>query len=192
MDITNERLSIARRDAIAILADKRLGSFARAQREEILLGWWQDPSGDIRFANLPENLKYMMCDELNLDTVDSEEYNPLLLVAIRDSFYGMSNEYLKREIRRFDSSIEEVFGCPETMFTCQCCFYRSLRAVGIYEVCPVCFLEDDRADKDLQYSSPNHMFLKDAKSNVLKYGVCDPKFIGKVDLDARCQYASSS
>ena len=37
---------------------------------------------------------------------------------------------------------------PERSFRCPCCKYRTLHSRGGFEVCPVCFWEDDGQDDD--------------------------------------------
>jgi hypothetical protein len=50
------------------------------------------------------------------------------------------------------------------LIPCPCCHYKTISDKGNYEICPVCFWEDDgRNSDDLRYSSVNHMTLNEAK-----------------------------
>ncbi len=63
------------------------------------------------------------------------------------------------------------------LYTCPCCgFYTlPLQPPNSFEICPVCFWEDD----GLQYADPNmedganKMSLNQAKANYKKYGAID-------------------
>ncbi len=69
------------------------------------------------------------------------------------------------------------FGCP-------CCGYRTLSSEkrGSYEICPVCYWEDDK----VQFNDPdykggaNHVSLKDARENYLAFGACESALVSKV------------
>ena len=65
---------------------------------------------------------------------------------------------------------------------CPCCGYKTLETVGIYEICPVCFWEDD----PIQYDDPNHeggannVSLKQGQRNFIEFGSCDKELIKHV------------
>lgn len=69
-------------------------------------------------------------------------------------------------------------------FKCPCCEYYTINEVppGTYEICPVCYWEDD----DVQYIDPdfeggaNDMNLNEAKKNYVKMGAIDSKFMKHV------------
>lgn len=62
---------------------------------------------------------------------------------------------------------------------CYCCGYFTIEERGNYEICPVCFWEDDGGNKDKtnMYSSVNHMTLDEGRMNFLEVGACAHKFI---------------
>lgn len=67
---------------------------------------------------------------------------------------------------------------------CPCCEYYTLteEPPGTYEICKVCFWEDD----DIQYDDPtfeggaNEMSLNKAKKNYLKFGAISEEYLKKV------------
>lgn len=62
-------------------------------------------------------------------------------------------------------------------YRCPCCYYKTLESRGSYEICPVCFWEDDGQDDhgaDIVLGGPNHgLSLTEARDNFWKIGACD-------------------
>ena len=68
-------------------------------------------------------------------------------------------------------------------FTCPCCGYCTLSgSPGSYEVCHVCFWEDDPVQLlDPWYQGgANSVSLQEAQKNYAKFGVSEPKFKSNV------------
>jgi hypothetical protein len=65
---------------------------------------------------------------------------------------------------------DEPYGCP-------CCGYLTLRERGMYEICPVCFWEDDGQDDhdaDDARGGPNRgLSLTEARHNFTAYGASE-------------------
>jgi hypothetical protein len=59
---------------------------------------------------------------------------------------------------------------------CPACDYFSLASRGQYDICPVCFWEDSGQDLSQldAHSGPNHLTLREARANFLRFGACDP------------------
>ncbi|MCQ4922198.1 CPCC family cysteine-rich protein [Tissierella carlieri] len=62
-------------------------------------------------------------------------------------------------------------------YTCPCCGYKTLeeKPPGTYDICPICFWEDDR----IQFENPdyeggaNHVSLRQGQQNYLSFGACE-------------------
>ena len=69
---------------------------------------------------------------------------------------------------------------------CPCCSFRALKDVGAFELCPVCYWEDDGqndADSDLIRGGPNGtLSLSEARINFAEFGASDLLYTG---LDGR-------
>lgn len=65
----------------------------------------------------------------------------------------------------------------EIKYTCHCCGYRTLvdPPNGSFEICPVCFWEDDpiQSSDENWRGGANNVSLKEARNNYKKYGACD-------------------
>ena len=64
------------------------------------------------------------------------------------------------------------------LLPCPCCGYRTLDSLGAYEICVVCWWEDDGQDNDdadVVRGGPNgDLSLTQARVNFLKQGIFDP------------------
>ena len=56
---------------------------------------------------------------------------------------------------------------------CPCCGYLTLSQRGDYEICVVCFWEDNGLNEATEYSGPNHQTLEQAQRNFQDFGACD-------------------
>ena len=68
-----------------------------------------------------------------------------------------------------------------TAHQCPCCGYRTLHARGDYEICPVCFWEDDDEaetygiDAPERPQGPNRVQLWQARTNYLDFGAAEQR-----------------
>jgi len=61
---------------------------------------------------------------------------------------------------------------------CACCGYATIDAKADFEICPICFWEDDgqdETDSDEDRGGPNQVSLTSARINFLTYGASDRK-----------------
>lgn len=67
-------------------------------------------------------------------------------------------------------------------YKCPCCESYSLETQGGFEICPVCFWEDDPIMEENPNISggSNDISLNQAKVNYLMYGACEERFIPSV------------
>lgn len=58
---------------------------------------------------------------------------------------------------------------------CPCCDYYALSERGGFEICPVCYWEDDGQDLDALdvVSGANHITLRQARANFAAFGASD-------------------
>ncbi|HEV7427996.1 MAG TPA: CPCC family cysteine-rich protein [Thermoanaerobaculia bacterium] len=70
------------------------------------------------------------------------------------------------------------------MERCPCCNYRTLTELNAFEMCPVCFWEDDGqsdSDTDEVRGGPNgELSLTEARRNFRMIGAMDPRFLKNV------------
>jgi hypothetical protein len=71
-------------------------------------------------------------------------------------------------------------------YRCPCCHNRTLDERGGFDICPVCFWEDDGQDDEDVYvirGGPNgRLSLDQARENYRTIGACDERFLAFVRL----------
>lgn len=79
-----------------------------------------------------------------------------------------------------------------TKTQCDCCDYFTIDNGADYEICPICFWEQDAfgVSEPEADSGANHgLTLREGRSNFLKHGACAPEFVEKViPVDERAVY----
>jgi Cysteine-rich CPCC len=69
-------------------------------------------------------------------------------------------------------------------YRCPCCKFKTLCGRAGYEICPVCYWEDDGQDEhdaDLVRGGPNgELSLRQAQKNFLGCRACDPRYVASV------------
>lgn len=179
---------MTRTEAVALLARHELAELTAPARESHLLNWWSIDEDDEEYAELPIELKQALGDT---DTpVDAELalFDPLLLIALQHRYIGVRNDYLSRRLA--DLGVDAVVdGLVEPRVACPCCGYRSLGQRGHYEICQICFWEDEGDSPLDPRGGPNHMTLREARENFQRIGACDEGALAHVLPDRRDRYA---
>ncbi len=65
-------------------------------------------------------------------------------------------------------------------YTCPCCGHKVFEEFpGSYDICPICFWQDDLTDLEMLYKSmgPNKVSLYEAQKNYELIGVSEPRLI---------------
>ena len=172
--------SITRDDAIAILTDDRLVRLspdARAERLECMMceDWTSDPE----WQTIPVDVQREFEDQSEIDDPTNQRYDAVLRLSLKEQFTGATNHYISDLLRAIGHDYETVTGEQPTLVACPCCGCRSLDARGNYDICRVCWWEDDGQDNDNAdnvMGGPNyHLSLTQGRINFLKTGISDPE-----------------
>ena len=70
------------------------------------------------------------------------------------------------------------------MATCACCGYMTIEEKGNYEICPICYWEDDSVQEADPWfeGGANKPSLWEAQLNFKKFGVMEERFISNVRI----------
>jgi hypothetical protein len=102
-----------------------------------------------------------------------------------DSPASPSPEELARRKAWFDEYTARLNARPRDLpLRCPCCGCRTLSERIAFEICEVCFWEDDgqdESDADECRGGPNgSLSLREARANYLRYGACEESMVGNV------------
>lgn len=69
-------------------------------------------------------------------------------------------------------------GVSDQRLPCACCGYRTIARRSHFEICPVCFWEDDVVDnQDTSVLGPNHVTLSVARANYARIGASEERLL---------------
>ena len=184
-----------RHSAIDLIVKHQLEQISADKRRQTVLGWFAmggfEP-GDSFIENLPTALQNELISGETPDNPLDRKYDPLLLDGKHARYAGVKNSYLLTCLHQYlpniSQNIHEITGEPTSLLACPCCQYRTLTNQGAYDICPVCFWEDDGSTEPDDYSSPNHMSVAQGQSNFAKFGACDRDMLNNVDPEGKCKY----
>ena len=178
-----------RQEAIDILARHDLERLTPNAREELLRDWWTIDNEDPDYNSLPSRLREELARTDEPADATSLGYDPLLQLALRRSFVGVINSFLDVRLLRLGYASPHVEGSVERLEACPCCEHRSLLQRGGYEICKVCFWEDDGMNELDRVSGPNHMTLRQARQNFERFGAVTDDARSHVLPDGKERYA---
>ncbi len=148
----------------------------RAEQLEIMtLEHWSDAD---EWNSLPESIQKEFEDGEEIQNPESEQYDAVLMIWLKYALQSKTNEFLCKKL-----NVENIIGEPIELESCPCCGYRTIGERGNYEICKVCWWEDDgqdNKDSNQAFSGPNYgISLCMARYNYQIYGLYDPN---RVDL----------
>jgi len=113
-------------------------------------------------------------------------FDPVFLLSIQGDFAGATNSYLENRLRHIGHDDVVVTGDVEPLQSCPCCGRRTLSSRDEYEICRVCWWEDDgqdNADASEVFGGPNgNVSLTLGRVNFLRHGLSDPQRLDLVPL----------
>lgn len=173
---------VARADLALLPADERASTLKTMQAED-----WDTDAG---WQALPSDLREELeGGHLKADP-SSSRYDAAILLYIAFDYRGATNDYLIRRLKHLGITPASITGRSMVMEACPCCGYRTLDERGHYDICAVCWWEDDGQDNetaDQTWGGPNAgVSLSEARANFLTYGIYDP---ARYDLRPRQQPA---
>lgn len=175
--------SMSRDEVLSLLAHHKLQRLSHDERAEILLNYWIADDEDEDYTSLPTDLQEQMATADVPGDPENPKYDPLLIRALRHQYIGVTNAYLIQQLRNVEYTNVTIVGEPECLSVCPCCGFLTLREHGAYEICPVCFWEDNGSNDPTKYSHPNRKTLGEARENFKRFGAEDERSLPFVDKE---------
>jgi hypothetical protein len=175
------------------LALEALGDYSTKKRREIIECWfvigYEKHDEEIKF--FPLELQNEICSGVEPSNLMDKKYDPIVIDDIESGYVGVKNEYIIKKLLGMGFSINEIEGKPEKLVECPCCRFNTLSARGDYDICRVCFWEDDGINLDEEFSGPNHITLEEGRNNFAQFGACDEKAKKHVDKEGIYKYCGN-
>lgn len=171
-----------REEAINKLAKIKLKELSEEERvsqlETLLVENWDSVN---EWKKLPKDIK----EEFNSETLNeepsSDRYDEPLLAWLRDGLKPLTNAYLLKEL-----NVDSIEGSPAVMESCPCCGRKTIEHRGYFEICKICWWEDDGQDNenaDEVWAGPNYgVSLTQARYFFIKIGIYNPAQIGLKEI----------
>lgn len=170
-----------REDAIDLLVDRDLKSLGHEDKYdrlyELAVSDW-DAETEQLLAPIAERVREIAQLDEEVVDVDAGQWIPALRRSLFWDYSTGTDKYLQTELR--DAG---YLGCVVgesglQLEACPCCGLKSISDRGAYEICQVCWWEDDgqdNQDADKFRGGPNHhQSLTTARANFLRCGLYDP------------------
>lgn len=141
----------------------------------------------INILSLDEYSKMSVDERQDLSDSEDLDYEQLFKY-IKKKYDGIKLSYIEERIKNLYQIQISIYGKPTDLFPCPCCNYRTIYEQGNYQICKVCFWEDDGNNNDSDFSSANHMTLNEARVNFEKNGVISDKFLNFINVEEKFKY----
>lgn len=177
-----------RAEAVGLVARDEALRLTPAERAGLLAEWWSWDADEDEWREVPAALRAERASSPEPRSPDDRSYDPLIERSLAASLIGVTNEYLRGRLRELGLA-DAIEGEPEAMQGCPCCGFLSLRARGQYDICRVCFWEDDGVERREQYSHANHATLAEAQHSFARIGATSEAMRQHVLADGPRRYA---
>lgn len=163
-------------ERLALWELERLSSAERAEQlETMTLENWADWP---RWSALPQDVREEFDGQSISGDPSSQRYDPVLLIWLRFRYLGATNAYLRDCLTKAGADVADVTGAEDELLPCPCCGRASLSERNSYDICKVCWWEDDGQDNsraDTVMGGPNYgLSLTQGRVNFLVHGICNP------------------
>lgn len=105
-------------------------------------------------------------------------FKKYLFLELKRSYYRIPNDEfigISKDEFLFSLKINKLTRKAKFIerYKCPCCGYYTLCSKGLYDICPVCFWEDEDIENPNEYNECNRVSLNQARKNYLKFGSCE-------------------
>lgn len=166
-----EITKLTRKKALSILAGEAILGLSLDERfealEDLSLECWDDGENS-EWDNLPASLKADI-EESEEWNVEDPRYAPAIKVWVMYRMRYFSHKYLTYCLQNLGYPEDALSYEPIEAETCPCCGYKTLAERGMYEICPVCWWEDEGFDTP--DGACNHLTVEDEDGTVTEVHV---------------------
>lgn len=180
---------LRREEAVSLIAGEDLKKLSKKERKEQLelMLFGEDWSNERDWSEIPKELirKFVGKPWRSIEDYEESKYDPILLMAMKNNYSLATNKYILKLVKFLYPQASSIDGKAEAGFPCPCCGYNTLASLGDYDICAICWWEDDSQDNHnahLALGGPNRVSLLSARLNFLNTGISDPTRTDLVEL----------
>jgi len=160
---------------------KELSKIERAEQLEVMtLEDWSNTEG---WNSLSKSVRNEFEYGEEIKNPELEKYDSVLMIWLKYRLQSVTNEFLCKKL-----NIDKIIGESIKLESCPCCGNRTIGERGNYEICKVCWWEDEGQDNqhsEQVMGGPNYeISLVMGRYNYLTYGLYDPKRTDLMELKA--------
>jgi hypothetical protein len=170
---------MTRGEALEALTSARVALLADHQRVELLEqiqgANWDDAPGWESLT--PAVQQQLQSPESPIVNPRDEAFDAALQMVLRHELRHVATAYLDQALTDAGVAHDDIGGEADAGVACPCCGRRTLDRRGDFDICLVCWWEDDGSDnvEVNMPSGPNHVTLLEGRLNVLRFGIYDPR-----------------
>jgi hypothetical protein len=172
--------SMNRDEAIRLLAEIDLPQLSPEERaEQLETMMFEDWASHSRWNSVPADVRKEFAERSDIADPADSRYDPVLLLWLTTRYSAARNEFILARLCGAGHQVSALEGAPAPLLPCPCCGLRTLDFRGDYEICPVCWWEDDGQDNEaasrVQGGPNGDLSLTGARVNFLREGISDPR-----------------
>ncbi|WP_185156091.1 CPCC family cysteine-rich protein [Fulvivirga kasyanovii] len=164
-----------RNAVLDIYIKNQIENFSEEEREEELYEVWGSNWSNVEgWEFLSSEIKESINNGTLPEDYKDKKYDSVLFFKFRDRFKGFRNDYLS-----IQTGLRINSGNPTKLESCPCCGMKTIEKRYDFEICTVCWWEDDGQDNensDTILGGPNYgLSLTKGRLNFLRHGIYDPE-----------------
>lgn len=137
---------------------------------------WSEVPG---WSELPAEIRTEFAGGELQHAPDDSRYDSVLSLWLANRYASTTNEYLLERMQELGVVVDQVTGTPASREACPCCGHRTLERRGEWNICVMCWWEDDGSDDDKGLTTASGcnagLSLAEARVNFIRHGIFDPK-----------------
>ena len=180
-----------RAEAIKKLVEHQVLECSAKERSTIIECCFLEYDSDEEFVVFDDSLRAELLSGDIKGNLKDKRYDPIVVESLIYDYEGVKNSYIIDNLSACGITVSAIAGAPTVMESCPCCGFQTLSEKGSYDICAVCFWEDDGVLEPEKHSGPNHMTLAEGQANFKKYGACDEKSLEYIDKDGPLKFAKA-
>lgn len=155
---------MTRKETIKFLSEYQINAISKSEKMNILLDFWHSYESDPEYLN-KELKSYLSTHDFDDIEFYSDFFDPVVILGLKHKNSILNNKFLAKNVSIIRSAEIKVVGDEiDQKVKCPCCYFYTLSSKSNYDVCAICYWEDDGSHEE-QYSVANQNSLSAYRKN---------------------------